>query len=72
MWNAAFSERDQQRATAWTQALRPYHSEVATQTLVEMMIAKEKWGVMYSTEQEAVLARAYHVIRKAATSVPSS
>ena len=64
MWNAAFSERDQERATRWSLLLRPFHSEVATQTLIEMMMAKEKWGVMYSEQQEAVLARTYGLLRR--------
>jgi hypothetical protein len=47
------------RARAWWDQLRPVHSAEATRTLVEMRMAKEKWGVRYTEEQERALARSF-------------
>ena len=56
-WNAAYSEQDLLLAAAWKERLKILHSETATRTLIEMILAKKKWGVMYSEEQEKMIGR---------------
>ena len=54
-WAVVYSEVDRMRIRAWWDQLRPIVSSHAARTLVEMRMAKEKWGVRYTEEQEAIL-----------------
>ena len=56
-WSVVYSEVDRMRMRAWWDQLRPVHSAAATRSLVEMIIAKDKWGVRYSEEQERIIRR---------------